>query len=157
MAGVELNNNTALTTQSKRRFLNSKVTVAGVELNNNTALTTKRTKILGLETCQISAKHYENEEQITEKMAKLWLEWNSTTTQRTRNKASGDIKDVKTCRIFAINKRKRGSIRGEIAKLWLEWNYDNNTASTKPERKTGRKNTLTVLKCLFEICTTMTC
>jgi len=45
-----------------------------VKLNNNTELTTKRTKILGLETCRISAKRYENEEQITEKMAKLWLE-----------------------------------------------------------------------------------
>jgi hypothetical protein len=69
-------------------------------------------------------------------LAKLWLEWNSTTTQQARNKANGDIKDVKTCRIFAINIRKRGSIRGEMAKLWLEWNYDNNTASTK----TGTKN-----------------
>ena len=49
-------------------------------------------------------------------MAKLWLEWDSTTTQQARNEANGDIKDVKTCRIFAINIRKRGSIRGEMAK-----------------------------------------
>ena len=92
------------------------------------------------------------------KMAKLWLEWNSTTTQQTRNKANGDIKDVKTCRIFAINKRKWGSLRGEMAKLWLEWNYDNNTASAKTgTKRTGTKNTRTVLKCLFEICATMTC
>ncbi len=122
-----------------------------MRLNNNTALTT-------LETCRISAKHYENEGQITEKLAKLWLEWDSTTTQHARNKANGDIKDVETCRIFAINIRKRGKIRGEMAKLWLEWNYDNNTASTKTGmKKTGTKNMRTVLKCLFEICATMTC
>ena len=119
---------------------------------------TKRTKILEFENRRIFAKRYENEEQITEKMAKLWLEWNSTTTQQTRNKANGDMKDVKTCRIFAINKRKWGSLRGEMATLWLEWNYDNNTASTKTGTKaTGTKNTRTVLKCLFEICATMTC
>jgi hypothetical protein len=41
VAGVELNNNTALATQSEQRFLDSKVTLAGVELNNNTALTTQ--------------------------------------------------------------------------------------------------------------------
>jgi hypothetical protein len=115
--------------------------VAGVKLNNNTATdNTKRTKILEFETCRIFAKHYENEEQITEKLAKLWLECDSTTTQQARNKANGDIKDVKTCRIFAINIRKRGSIRGEMAKLWLEWNYNNNTASTKTGTKQqGRK------------------
>ena len=59
-------------------------TVAGVELNNNTVLSNFR-------------EIYENEEQVTEKLAKLWLEWNSTTTQKARNKANGDIKDVKTC------------------------------------------------------------
>jgi hypothetical protein len=107
--------------------------VAGVRLNNNTALTT-------LETCQISAKHYENEGQITAKLAKLWLECDSTTTQQARNKANGDIKDVETCLIFAINIRKRGKIRCGMAKLWLEWNYDNNTASTKTgTKKQGRK------------------
>ena len=57
-------------------------TVAGVELNNNTVLSNFR-------------EIYENEEQVTEKLAKLWLEWNSTTTQKARNKANGDIKDVK--------------------------------------------------------------
>jgi hypothetical protein len=56
--------------------------VAGVKLNNNTATAnTKRTKIQELKTCRIFAKNYENEEQVTEKLAKLWLEWNSTTTQ----------------------------------------------------------------------------
>jgi hypothetical protein len=55
VAGVELNNNTALTTQSERRVLNTKVTVAGVELNNNTAPNTKRTKILDVKTCRIFA------------------------------------------------------------------------------------------------------
>ncbi len=91
-------------------------------------------------------------------MAKLWLEWDSTTTQQARSKANGGIKDVKTCRIFAINTRKRGIIHGEMAKLWLEWDYDNNTASTKTGTKTtGTTNTRTVLKCLFEICATMTC
>ncbi len=53
-------------------------TVAGVELNNNTVLSNFR-------------EIYENEEQVTEKLAKLWLEWNSTTTQKARNKANGDI------------------------------------------------------------------
>ncbi len=74
-----------------------------------------------------------------------------------RNKANGDIKDVKTCRIFAINVRKWGSLRGEMAKLWLEWNYDNNTASTKTgTKRTGTKNKRTVLKCLLEICASIT-
>jgi hypothetical protein len=36
--------------------------------------------------CRISAKHYENEEQVTEKLAKLWLECNSTTTQKCETK-----------------------------------------------------------------------
>ncbi len=57
-------------------------TVAGVELNNNTVLSNFR-------------EIYENEEQVPEKLAKLWLEWNSTTTQKALNKANGDIKDVK--------------------------------------------------------------
>ncbi len=39
--------------------------------------------------------------------SELWLEWNSTTTQKTRNKANGEINDVNTCK---------------IVKLWLEWN-----------------------------------
>ena len=73
-----------------------------------------------------------------------------------RNKANGDIKDVKTCRIFAINIRKRGSLHGKNAKLWLEWNYDNNTASAKTGTKaTGTKNTRTVLKWLFTMGTTL--
>ena len=57
-------------------------TVVGVELNNNTVLSNFH-------------EIYENEEQVTEKLAKLWLEWNSTTTQKALNKANGDIKDVK--------------------------------------------------------------
>jgi len=115
--------------------------VAGVKLNNNTATAnTKRTKIQELKTCRIFAKNYENEEQITEKLAKLWLEWNSTTTQKARNKANGDIKDVKTCRIFAINTRKRGTIRGEIGETVAGVELNNNTESTKPEHeKQGRK------------------
>ena len=73
-------------------------------------------------------------------MAKLWLEWNSTTTQRARNKANGDIKDVKTCRIFAINTRKRGTIRGEIGETVVGVELNNNTGSTKPEHnEQGRK------------------
>ena len=73
-------------------------------------------------------------------MAKLWLEWNSTTTQKARNKANGDIKDVKTCRIFAINTRKRGTIRGEIGETVAGVELNNNTESTKPEHeKQGRK------------------
>ncbi len=106
MAGVRLDNNTASTKQSERWiYMTSKPTknhwklgetVAGVKLNNNTA----------------SRKQSERRK-ITEKLAKLWLEWNSTTTQREGNKANGDIKDVKTCRIFAINIRKRGSLHGK--------------------------------------------
>ena len=62
------------------------VAVAGVKLNNNTATdNTKRMKIQEIKTCRIFAKNYENEEQITEKLAKLWLEWNSTTTQKALN------------------------------------------------------------------------
>ncbi len=89
-------------------------------------------------------------------MAKLWLEWNSTTTQEARNKANDDLNYVETCRIFAKTVRKWGAIRGELAKLWLEWNYDNNTASTKTgtQSTTGTKNMRTVLKCLFTMART---
>jgi hypothetical protein len=74
------------------------------------------------------------------KLAKLWLEWDSTTTQKALNKANGDIKDVKTCRIFAINTRKRGTIRGEIGETVAGVELNNNTESTKPEHeKQGRK------------------
>ena len=60
--------------------------MAGVKLNNNTATdNTKRMKIQEIKTCRIFAKNYENEEQISEKLAKLWLEWNSTTTQKALN------------------------------------------------------------------------
>jgi hypothetical protein len=38
-------------------------------------------------------KHYENEE-------KLWLEWNSTTTQKAQHKANDDLNDTKHRRIF---------------------------------------------------------
>jgi hypothetical protein len=31
---------------------------------------------------------------------KLWLEWNSTTTQQAQNKANDETDDVKTCQIF---------------------------------------------------------
>jgi hypothetical protein len=74
-------------------------------------------------------------------MAKLWLEWDSTTTQQARNKANGDIKDVKTCRIFAEKIRKRGAIRGEMAKTVAGEKLNNNTDRTKPERnqQQGRK------------------
>ncbi len=76
--------------------------MAGVKLNNNTATyNTKRTEILEFETCRIFVKHYENEEQITEKLA-----YDSTTTQQAQNKANGDIEDVETCRKFAKNTRK---------------------------------------------------
>ena len=70
--------------------------MAGVKLDNNTATAnTKRTKIQELKTCRIFAKNYENEEQISEKLAKLWLEWNSTTTQKALNKANDDTNSTK--------------------------------------------------------------
>ena len=110
--------------------------MAGVKLNNNTATAnTKRTKIQEFKTCRIFAKNYENEEQITEKLAKLWLEWNSTTTQKALNKANGDIKDVKTCRIFAISIRKRGIIHGKNGETVAGVRLDNNTASTKQSER----------------------
>jgi hypothetical protein len=89
-------------------------------------------------------------------MAKLWLEWNSTTTQQARNKANDDLNDVTTCRIFAKKIRKCGAIRGKMAKLWLEWNYNNNTASTKTgtQLTTGMENVRTVLKCLLTMART---
>ncbi len=42
-------------------------------------------------------------------MAKLWLEWNSTTTQEARNKANDNLNYVETCRIFAKNSTKMRS------------------------------------------------
>jgi hypothetical protein len=63
VAGVKLNNNTATDTQSERR-VGVGVAVAGVKLNNNTATDTQ------------SERRFLNSKtkQITEKMAKLWLE-----------------------------------------------------------------------------------
>ena len=40
--------------------------------------------IKDVKTCRIFAKNYENEELFTVKWRKLWLEWNSTTTQIAR-------------------------------------------------------------------------
>jgi hypothetical protein len=48
------------------------VTVAGVELNNNTALTIR------------SERRYRRRQNL-KKWRKLWLEWNSTTTQHLSN------------------------------------------------------------------------
>jgi hypothetical protein len=62
--------------------------VAGVKLDNNTGNT----------------KH---SERLRKTRSALWLEWNSTTTQETRNKANGEFNDVNTCK---------------NVKLWLEWN-----------------------------------
>jgi hypothetical protein len=49
----------------------------------------------GREKYRIPAKHYEDDEGYPEKLAKLWLECNSTTTQQALNKANGGIKYVK--------------------------------------------------------------
>ena len=118
------------------------VAVAGVKLNNNTATdNTKRTKILEFETRRIFAKHYENEEQITEKLAKLWLECDSTTTQQARNKANGGIKDVKTCRIFAKNYENEELFTLKWRNTAVGVDLNNKTGSTNPERnqQQGRK------------------
>jgi hypothetical protein len=48
-------------------------TVAGVELNNNTALHTR------------SERRYRRRQHLKKKWRKLWLEWNSTTTQHLSN------------------------------------------------------------------------
>jgi hypothetical protein len=75
-------------------------------------------------------------------MARLWLEWNSTTTQQAQNKANEDLYDVKTCRIFA---RKKNENEELFAAKWRKTvagvRLDNNTDSTKPERnqQQGRK------------------
>jgi hypothetical protein len=76
---------------------------------------------------------------ITEKWAKLWLEWNSTTTQKARNKANGDIIDVKSCRIFAKNTKMRSDSRqiGEtVAGVKLRQQHRKHETGT---RKQGRK------------------
>ncbi len=39
-------------------------------------------------------------------MAKLWLEWDSTTTQQARNKVNGELNDVKTFKFSGITKNK---------------------------------------------------
>ena len=58
--------------------------------------------------------------------SELWLEWNSTTTQTTRNKANGEVDDINTCK---------------IVKLWLEWN-STTTQQTRTKRtaKKWRQN-----------------
>jgi hypothetical protein len=60
--------------------------VAGVKLNNNTATEQSERRFKKSKPVEFSRKkNYENEERITEKLAKLWLEWNSTTTQKALN------------------------------------------------------------------------
>ncbi len=118
VAGVEFNNNTALTTQSERRFLDSKADWRNCGWS---------------ETQQLHSRH-------NTKRTMIWMLRNLSNFRKNRTNMRR-IKDVKTCRIFAIKIRKRGTIRGEMAKLWLEWNYDNNTVSTKTgtQSQQGRK------------------
>ncbi len=52
---------------------------------------------------------------------------NSTTTQQVRNKANGELNDVKTCEFSGITKMRSESVAG--VKL------DNNTASTKQSER----------------------
>ena len=61
--------------------------MAGVKLDNNTGNT----------------KH---SERLRKTRSALWLEWNSTTTQETRNKANGELNDVKTYEFSEITKTK---------------------------------------------------
>ena len=68
-------------------------TVAGVKLDNNTGNTKQ-------------SERWAKWRQYLKKNVKLWLEWNSTTTQETRNKANGEINDVKTYEFSEITKTK---------------------------------------------------
>jgi hypothetical protein len=74
-------------------------------------------------------------------MAKLWLEWNSTTTQEARNKANDDLNYVKTSRIFARQYENEEQFAAKWRKLWLEWNSTTTQQARKPERnqQQGRK------------------
>jgi hypothetical protein len=71
-------------------------------------------------------------------MAKLWLEWNSTTTQQARNKANGELNDVKSFEFSGITKMR------SISRRHCGWS---GASTTTQEYETGEK---TVLKCLFE-------
>jgi hypothetical protein len=57
--------------------------VAGVRLDNNTGLTTQSERRWFLDAKNIE-QHHEDDEGYTEKLAKLWLECDSTTTQQAR-------------------------------------------------------------------------
>jgi hypothetical protein len=46
-------------------------------------------------------------------LAKLWLEWDSTTTQQAQHKANDDMDATNTCRIFVKIIRKWGGITEE--------------------------------------------
>ena len=96
VAGVELNNNTALTTQSERRFLNTKVTVAGVELNNNTAPNLKEKKILDVKTSNFRNKHTKTRNNSQQKWRNCG--WSETRQQHSKHetKRTVNIYDVKT-------------------------------------------------------------
>jgi hypothetical protein len=85
--------------------------VAGVKLDNNTENT----------------KH---SERWRKTRSVLWLEWNSTTTQETRNKANGELNDVNTCK---------------NVKLWLEWN--STTTQETRNKPNGELNDVKTYDC----------
>jgi hypothetical protein len=101
---------------------------------------TKQTKILGLESnCGWSG----TQQQLSNNNTKRTMIWMTS-------------KPVEFSRKTV---RKWGAIRGEMAKTVAGVELNNNTDSTKTRTQTttGTKNMRTVLKCLFEICTTMMC
>jgi len=106
-----------------------------------------------IQNLQIFIKSHKNKERNPGEGTKLWME--RRYNKHTRNKANDETKDVETCRIFTKIIRKRGAIHGDtVAGAGLQ----QQRRSTKTRgMQTGAKNTLTVLKCLFERGATMMC
>ena len=98
---------------------------------------------------RISAKHYENEEQVTENWRNCG--WSVTQQQhRIRNKANGDTIYVKTCRIFAINTKMRNNSRRNRRNCGWSGTQQQHRKHETGTQRTGTKNTRTVLKSLFK-------
>ncbi len=132
--------------QSERRFLSLKTGWRNCGWSEtrqqHSKHNTMRTKILDVKTCRIFAINIRKRGTNHGEMAKLWLEWNSTTTQQARNKANGDyiwrqnLQKMKR-RIRRIFGKTHENEEYITATLWLERRFNNDT-----EVRNRRKNRL---------------
>ncbi len=139
--------------QSERRFLSLKTGWRNCGWSEtqqqHSKHNTKRTKILDVKTCRIFAINIRKRGTIHGEMAKLWLEWDSTTTQQARNKANGDYIWRQNLRIWnektdPTNFSETLTKMRSISRRHCGWS---GASTTTQKYETGEK---TVLKCLFK-------